>query len=73
MVLNVTDIIFGCPRFGSKSSKSIECNEKEGCKSSLAFFTQLNVCIVDARLASDDEPVAIITKKNLSNKDSSSH
>jgi hypothetical protein len=63
IVLNVTEIIFGCPKFGSKSSKSIECIEYDGGRSSLTFLTQLRVCIVDAKLAK--ELAAIIPNAQL--------
>ena len=65
IVLNVTDIIFGCPKFGSKSSKSIECIEYDGGRRSLTFLTQLRVCIVDAKLAKDDEPAAIVSNAQI--------
>lgn len=65
--------------FGSKSSKSIECIEYDGGRSSLTFLTQLRVCIDDAKLAKDDEPVAIVSNAqmqlfiNLVNVNSRSH
>ena len=60
MVRNVTEIIFGCSMKGCKSRRSIECNENDEGRSSLALLTQLSVCILDAKSANDEEPAAII-------------
>ena len=60
IVRKVTEIIFGCSIKGCKSRRSIECNEKDEGRSSLALLTQLNVCILDAKSANDEEPAAII-------------
>ena len=65
-VRKVTDIIFGCASFGSKSIKSMECIENDGGSNSRAFLTQLIVCIVEAKFANDDEPAAIISKTQMS-------
>ena len=60
-VLNVTEIIFGWPEFESNSGKSMECSENEGGTRSLAFLTQLSDCKVEAKLAIDEEPEAIVS------------
>ena len=61
MVRKVTEIIFGCSMKGCKSRRSIECNEKDEGRSSLALLTQFNVCILDAKSNNDEEPAAIIS------------
>ena len=60
IVRKVTEIIFGCSIKGCKSRRSIECNEKDEGRSSLALLTQLSVCILDVKSANDEEPAAII-------------
>ena len=67
-VLKVTDIILGCASFGSKSSKSMECNENDGGSISRTFFMQLNVCIVEVKFESDDDPAAIISGTQMNER-----
>ena len=43
----------------------MECIENDGGSNSRTFLTQLIVCIVEAKFANDDEPAAIILKKQL--------
>ena len=52
----------GWPKLESNSGKSMECSENDdGGKISLAFFTQLNDCNVEAKLAIDKDAAAIIS------------
>ena len=43
----------------------MECIENDGGSNSRTFLTQLIVCIVEAKFANDDEPAAIILKKQI--------